>query len=101
MELGSVIKAFICDSPGPLLYKTSPFGSSVHRGTGSPHRRKLFCYLTSIPACWIYGIFSLKQVVQRKTVRNFYNIDSFAGGSSSQEVQNDRTGEQDVRTVQG
>src|SRR5918994_3595856 len=54
-----------------------------------------------IPACWIYGIFSLKQVVQRKTVRNFYNIAPFAGGSSSQEVRNDRTGEQDMRTVQG
>src|SRR5215213_7087535 len=29
--------------------------------------------LTNISACWIYGIVSLKQVVQRKTVRNFYN----------------------------
>src|SRR5215212_822601 len=57
--------------------------------------------LTNIPACWIYGIVCLKQVVQRKTGRNFYNIGPFARGSSSQEVQNDRTGEQDVRTVQG
>src|SRR5215211_8087294 len=29
--------------------------------------------LTNIPACWIYGIVSLKQVVQRKTGRNFYD----------------------------
>src|SRR5215217_3304704 len=57
--------------------------------------------LTNIPACWIYGIVCLKQVVQRKTGRNFYNIGPFARGSSSQEVRNDRTGEQDVRTMQG
>src|SRR5215217_6558548 len=57
--------------------------------------------LTNIPACWIYGIVCLRQVVQRKTGRNFYNIGPFAGGSSSQEVRNDRTGEQDVRTMQG
>src|SRR5215217_566313 len=57
--------------------------------------------LTNISACWVYGIVSLKQVAQRKTVRNFYNIGPFAGGSSSQEVRNDRIGEQDVRTVQG
>src|SRR5215203_3001275 len=31
----------------------------------------------------------------------FYNVGPFAGGSSSQEVRNDRTGEQDMRTVQG
>src|SRR5829696_8423000 len=29
--------------------------------------------LTNISACWIYGIVSLKQVVQRKTAGNFYN----------------------------
>src|SRR5215217_6300592 len=29
--------------------------------------------LTNISACWIYGIVSLKQVLQRKMVRNFYD----------------------------
>src|SRR5215211_1375758 len=29
--------------------------------------------LTNISACWIYGIVSLKQVVQRKTARNSYD----------------------------
>src|SRR5215216_3441421 len=29
--------------------------------------------LTNISACWIYGIVSLRQVVQRKTARNSYD----------------------------